>query len=663
MKRLLFNRSTQTPAKDKKVPSYHNLLGSGPGVETTFLSPDASVAFLRNAAPRFNKTPDDQLKSLAEALNYQPQALYLAGRFLQKRWYWTLKRYMTTLDLTIRTLQGGVPQRSAAELQPEERSMAAALLLSFQLLEGKSQKAVISQAVFRFTGYCAPGISIPVRLLQAAADVEPDDRYAFFQSALTRLYAYGFLKWSKNGPMIHEAAAAAARRLDDDENNALDSLTSAGIALCELAVDQPEQAELLSRVAPHMEAAAHLAEKGHKERASEVWHALGRALWANQNLPRALHCFEQGLRVNESLYGMLHSSIAADCSILGRVHHDMGDLRAARSYFLRAIMVTEKVFSYDYPGIAEDSARLGRLLHEMEDLPGARAMFERALAIHEKSFDYGPRHPLTGSDLHQLGLVLYDLGLWEEAKQRFDQAAAVHKWVYGPLHGTVLEDLIQLGMAQRAAGELHEAKETFEQVAELEGKIFNRPNYRSPATLNNLGLVLQDLGDLQGARKCFERAMVVDEEVLGLEHPDVARDVNNLGCVLREMGDLPTAQMYFHRAFAIYELTYGPEHPILTVSANNMARVLFAQKDFEGAREYFERVLAIDEKEYGLDHLEVAPDAANLGMALYELGAVEEAQKYFERSWEILSKTLPPDHPGVINAQKLLDRCNRSNET
>jgi tetratricopeptide (TPR) repeat protein len=666
MKGLFANRQALSPPKQKIFPGYLAIPGFPVNHETTQVSPETSAALLCSTSPRLWKASAAHVERLADALDYIPLGLYVAGRLLHERWYWSYERYLKTLTQEEKDLPVGSPDFSKNSSLPQNRRLMAALMLTYKLLENASKTATLARTIFLTAGYCETGRPIPVQLVAEAVHGSgtPDKLDAALNAALNRLYDLGLLRWSENGPIILDVAAELAARLDDKEESGLKRLVNAGLKICEEETARPDRMELLDCIAPHLERAAEAALAASSTGAAGAQHnlpariykRLGYAYWSHFEPKIAQRCFEHALQHDEHAFGPMHGEVAADCSLLGRVLSETGEAQGAKDYFLRSIGIMEKTFSRESPSIAEDSIRLGKLLHDTGDLHGALLLYERALGIHEKSYEFGPRHPNTGNDLFQLGLVFYDMGVWEEAKRYFERALEIHEWLYGPYHHTVHADLTYLGKTLRAGGQLNEAKDFFERVLVVEHKIADNRDYNDPSTLNNLGLILQDMGQLEEAKLHFERALRIDEETLGPDHPNVARDANNLGCVLRDMNDLPAARILFQRAIDINQAARGPDHRDVAINISNLGRVLFALEDLNGAREAFARVLEIDEKLKGPDHLDVANDCANLGTALHELAELDAARGYYERALAIYEKQLPQNHPKRLNLEKSLER-------
>ena len=248
----------------------------------------------------------------------------------------------------------------------------------------------------------------------------------------------------------------------------------------------------------------------------------------------------------------------------------------------------------------------------------ARALQERVLAIAEAA--YGPEHPVVGSILNNLALMLRDLGDLAGARPLLERTLAIAEAAHGPDH----PDL---------------------------GK-----------NLNNLALVLQDLGDLAGARPLLERALAIDEAAYGPDHPEVGRDLNNLAMVLQDLGDLAGARPLLERALAIAEAAYGPDHPVVSTNLNNLALVFQRVGDLAGARPLLERALAIDQATYGPDHPVVGRRLNNLAILLHGLGDLAGPRPLLERALAIAEAAQGPDHPTTLTVRANLDgsRISRS---
>jgi tetratricopeptide (TPR) repeat protein len=342
---------------------------------------------------------------------------------------------------------------------------------------------------------------------------------------------------------------------------------------------------------------------------------------------------------------------ASVSELLGRAGtHFLG--RAAYSQaapLLRdALTMGEKVLGPEHPLTATNLNNLGRLLYDQGDLSGARPLYERALAIHEKVL--GPEHPLTAGCLNNLALLLRGQSDFAGAQQLFERVLAIGEKSLGPEHRLTAMSLNNLALALRDRGDFAGARQLFERALAIGEKSLG-PEHRLTATsLNNLAAVLCDQGDLAGARALHERALAVHEKVFGPEHPATANSLNNLAFLLQAQGDLAGARPLYERALAIREKVLGPEHPDTANSLSNLASLLPAQGDFAGARPLLERALAIDEKALGPEHPTTAVSLQNLGNLLGRQGDYAGSRPLHERALAINEKALGAEHPDTANS-------------
>jgi len=156
---------------------------------------------------------------------------------------------------------------------------------------------------------------------------------------------------------------------------------------------------------------------------------------------------------------------ASVSELLGRAGtHFLG--RAAYSQaapLLRdALTMGEKVLGPEHPLTATNLNNLGRLLYDQDELSGARPLYERALAIHEKVL--GPEHPLTAGCLNNLALLLRDQSDFAGARQLFERALAIREKVLGPEHPTTAMSLGNLALLLWDQSDFAGARQLFERV-------------------------------------------------------------------------------------------------------------------------------------------------------------------------------------------------------
>ncbi len=606
-----------------------------------------SISILLRFAPRLAKTPEAQLDHLAERLGDFPPAIQLAGRYLACRPRVTPQQYLEMIDRAAASLTASLIEWAGGHPMPGAKHAAVALEISLDAL----QRDTLALHAFAAAGFCAPSAAIPLPLLQKAAGRSqkhlPDP-----ERILNKLYRFGLLEQTSQGPAIKPLLAGLALRTVTNKQETLSVLADVLVELCQHTTEPP----LAPPVWPHLRPAAERAEQFGLQQAGRLWNSLGFYLWIAAETQPARDCFEHALANVEKILGAQHPDILPILNNLGRVHFDTGNYSEAKNCFERLLLLDMQLNGSENPCVAIDANNLGHALYSLGDLEGARGCFSQALSIHETADGYGPQHPTVAADAMNLGRVLRQMGDLEGAKAAFEHALSVSEWVYGPRHQDVSASAGQLARVLRAQGNLAQALPYFERQLSIE-EIINGPEHPvCTAILNNIGLTLQDMSQYTLAREAFERALVIDEKNRGPNHPSIARDMNNLGSVLIALNDLQRAWLFLDKALEMNEKAPEPSLLDVATNANNLARVLYKLGELQEARQCFERVLAIDEKMHGCEHPEVAGDLTNLGIVLQELGDLPGARQAYEQALAIVKKTLPGDHSRIGILKKYLGR-------
>ncbi|MEM9460017.1 MAG: serine/threonine-protein kinase [Myxococcota bacterium] len=218
------------------------------------------------------------------------------------------------------------------------------------------------------------------------------------------------------------------------------------------------------------------------------------------------------------------------------------------------------------------------------------------------------------SYLHNLGIVAYSEGEYDEAQQLLERALALHRETHGPHHSNV-------------AG-----------------------------ILNILGMVASYRGDLSEARSSFELALTRWQEAMGPEHPHVATALTNLGHVARSQGQLDEARAFQRRALRILEQAQGPRSSGVAFCMHNLGSIAHAQGQLDEARDFQRRAVDLWTELRGAGHPLVATALSSLGAVERSRGQLDEALDLQQRALAIAEQALGPDHPDVADPLTELGR-------
>jgi tetratricopeptide (TPR) repeat protein len=554
-----------------------------------------------------NQSDELSASALALALGDLPLALEQAGAYISQSGL-SLARYLEMFQKHRQNiLERGEPTNYPA-------TVGTTWEISFQKVQEDSPAGA---DLLNLCAFLAPD-DIPRSLLEEGrgllASVTED--LLGLEGAISALRAYSLIRVTEGGGAcsVHRLVQAVTQdRLSEDDRK----------RWAEAAL------KLLKRVFPF------------KEVDLETWEKSGLLL------PHALAAAGHARDHNVALEDTTH--LLNEICLYFRVR---AEFLEAKSTIEGALKIDETVFGPEHHSVARDVNNLGKVLQDLGDFPGARKNFQRALMIDEML--YGPNHPYVARDLNNLGEVLRVLRCLEEAKSHLERAIAIDEQVYGLHHPNVAKDVSRLGSVLQDLGDLENAKQKFERALEIDEKAYGPDHPIVSRDVNRLGRILQNLGNFEMARQMFERALQIDEGIFGRDHPIVARDINNLGGVLRDLGDLQQAKSYLETALKIDGHVYGSDHPNVARDANNLGFVLQDLGDLGSAKEYLDLALSIDEKILGENHPSVARDLNNLGSVLADLGDSVGAKQCYERALYIFKSVLGENHPNTIITSKNL---------
>ena len=324
------------------------------------------------------------------------------------------------------------------------------------------------------------------------------------------------------------------------------------------------------------------------------------------------------------------------------------DLKAAKRFASLALKLVSHDSMGDFSYAGSFHSLMGQVLFQMGLFEEAKSHFERSLARHLEFL--GSEHPEVARSYDELATVLGDQGDLKKAKEYHERALAIRQQTLGPQHPDFASSYNNLANVLHDQGELKQAKEYHERALAIMQQTLGPQHPDFASSYNNLANVLRDQGELKQAKEYHELALAIRQQTLGPQHPDVATSYNNLAIVLRDQGDLEQAKQYHELALAIRQQTLGPQHPDVATSYENLATVLCNQGEVKQAKEYHERALAIRQQTLGPQHRDVATSYNSLAIVLGDQGDLKQAKEYHERALAIRQQTLGPQHRDVANS-------------
>jgi tetratricopeptide (TPR) repeat protein len=329
---------------------------------------------------------------------------------------------------------------------------------------------------------------------------------------------------------------------------------------------------------------------------------------------------------------------------------------------------------------------------------------ELSFLLSGKLIEKDPENVVYQSDvartLNNLGVLLWNMGRFEEAKQSYEKAFEVREVLLKVNSENVMYQsdvamtLNNFGNLLGKMGHFEEAKEKYKKSLEIYERILETDSenvtYQSHvgSALNNLGFLFYDMGHFEEAKEKYKKSLEIYERILETDPENVtyqshvAMALNNFANLLRKMrhteedipdfehlhlgsscgwgeveGMRPAKQMY-EKALKIYEnlLETDPQNvkyqSDVGMAHNNLGVMLYNMQHFEEAKKSYEKALEIYENLLKTDPVnvqyqtDVGMALNNLGSLLKEMELIEDAKKIYERELKIYTE--PMQHLSII---------------
>jgi tetratricopeptide (TPR) repeat protein len=258
--------------------------------------------------------------------------------------------------------------------------------------------------------------------------------------------------------------------------------------------------------------------------------------------------------------------------------------------------------------------------------------------------------PQFALSLHQLALLYYSQGKYNEAKPLYLQSLSIWEKQLGENHPDVANSLDNLALLYDSQGKYSEAEPLHLRSLSIREKQLGKNHLDVATSLNNLAGLYHSQGKYNEAEPLHLRSLSIVEKQLGENHPHVAISLSNLAELYRIQGKYEEAEPLHLRSLSIVEKQLGENHPHVAISLNNLASLSHSQGKYNEAELLFLRSLSIREKQLGENHPHVAQSLNNLASLYDSQGKYNEAEPLYLRSLSILEKQLGENHPNVATS-------------
>ena len=309
----------------------------------------------------------------------------------------------------------------------------------------------------------------------------------------------------------------------------------------------------------------------------------------------------------------------------------VGDAAEAEAPAREALELRQANLPADHLDVAAASYRLGKLLLDLGKLDEAEPHLRRALAIQEDR-----------QATRLAGLTASVLGDWHRLRGETDEAERVLRRAMQLLRDAPDAEAVDLsrphlnlGLLLQDVGRFDEAREAYEEAHRLDVETYGADHIETAPSLNNMANLEIVAGRYEEGLKRHRQVLDIRLKALGPEHPSVAGSLINVASTLTSLKRLEEAQDALQEARAILETTLGPEHSRLANVYKLLGDVAAERGLFGDAVAFHRRQLHIRELNHGPTHVAVASALTDLASFLDDVGAFAEAESKSLRAIEI----------------------------
>jgi len=314
----------------------------------------------------------------------------------------------------------------------------------------------------------------------------------------------------------------------------------------------------------------------------------------------ALDSFEHSLRIAQMAPGLAQGIVADIYLNLGAVYSEMGEYRDSISRYEDAMNIIVTSQSMDFAKLAEahsgladaylkvgrfelacnsyqeslslyeyvpyDSTRLVlRVRERLGQAYGGMGIQAAAMDIYESVLEiklgvFGEEHPSVADTIHNMGVVLKDMGEFDKAIEHFQRARKVYEMSCAyPDTVRIANAVKNLGVVYSQQGNHLKAIEYFQRAIELE-KQSGRNELGIASSLNNIGVAYARLGQYQRALMLYHEALGILTRIRGPSHVETADMIYNLGVTQISLGKPRLAKSHLEQSRRIFVSTLGKRH-------------------------------------------------------------------------------------------------------
>ena len=284
------------------------------------------------------------------------------------------------------------------------------------------------------------------------------------------------------------------------------------------------------------------------------------------------------------------------------------------------------------------------------------ALTPQRQALENRRDHLGTDNPVTLESIESLGLLLTELGEFEEAEQLLSEVLTIRQQRLGENDEGTWKAENNLGSLMLASQRFSEAEKLYRGVLEKSLKQHG-PLHLNTATANsNVALALAKQNQPEEARRYGLEALNARIDLLGEEDPLTLTSQTNMATLLMRQGNFADAEPMLRKSVTIGKRVLGDTHPETLLSLNNLGACLTRLKQFKESETVLLETLAGRNSVLGEYHPHTNSTLDNLGYLYFQMGDVDQAKAKKLQAVKALRTSFKLTHPLTLNSTLSLGR-------
>lgn len=252
--------------------------------------------------------------------------------------------------------------------------------------------------------------------------------------------------------------------------------------------------------------------------------------------------------------------------------------------------------------------------------------------------------------VHNRGIILLDIGNYEEAIHHIQQAIDIHKDIFNVENPDLATFLDNLGVAKQNLGEYSEAEKLYTKSRDIRLKILGDRDIDYAMSINHLASLQHEMGDYEKALNGYLKSINIIKNRDGTKNMYFATFQSACASLYQETGCFDQAEIMLKNSLGIIKNVKSPKHPEYGLALFSLATLYQAMHQPTKALPLLEESMEIIAKKLGKKHLIYANGLHHLGKAHQAIGNYSRAESHYLEALQLRQSIVGNNHPDYISS-------------